>query len=75
MSRMRAVYVGSDGNYYGEVDVWERLEAGDWTPFAWDRESGVEWVETDDQQLLVLTPPGTAPERRYRADRGRDQDR
>ncbi|QSG04651.1 Uncharacterized protein HSR121_0295 [Halapricum desulfuricans] len=48
--------MGSDGDYYGEVDVWERLETGDWTPFAWDRESGVEWVETDDQQLLVLTP-------------------
>ncbi|MCU4719089.1 hypothetical protein [Halapricum hydrolyticum] len=60
MSRTRAVYVGSDGNYYGEADIWERFETGCWAPFAWDSESGEEWVETDEQQLLVLTP--TSPE-------------
>ncbi|QCC50021.1 hypothetical protein [Halapricum salinum] len=50
------LYRGNDGEYYGGVDIWERFESNSWTPFAWDPERGTEWVETDDQELLELTP-------------------
>lgn len=50
------VYRGSDGNYYGDADIWERFEAGDWTPCCWDADSGAEWVETDSGGLLALEP-------------------
>ena len=52
----KVLYAGSDGDYYGEVDIWERFEADRWVPFAWDPDSGAEWVETEDQELLELTP-------------------
>jgi hypothetical protein len=59
------VYRCSDGCYYGDVDVWERLESGEWTPCCWDTDSGMEWMETQDGELLVLEPTSQSalPER------------
>lgn len=51
-----SVYEGSDGRYYTEVELWERLESETWVPFAWDPETGQEWVETPAGDLLALTP-------------------
>lgn len=50
------VYSGSDGDYYGDVDLWEQFESGVWTPFCWDTETGVEWVEVQGGEILTLTP-------------------
>lgn len=50
------VYRCSNGRYYGDVNVWERLEAERWTPCFWDVESGHEWVETRTEEVLALTP-------------------
>jgi hypothetical protein len=50
------VYECSDGNYYGNADIWARFEAGEWTPVSWEEDSGTEWVETADGELLTLQP-------------------
>lgn len=50
------VYEGSDGRYYTDVQLWERLESEAWVPFCWDPETGEEWVETPAGELLALTP-------------------
>lgn len=50
------VYSCSNGQYYGDVDVWEHLESGTWKPCLWNPESGEEWVEKQDGELLVLVP-------------------
>ena len=50
------VYRGSNRQYYGDVDVWERLEAETWIPCFWDVTSGEEWVKTREEQLLTLVP-------------------
>lgn len=50
------IYECSDGNYYGDADIWARFEAGEWTPVNWDDESGTEWVETEDGEMLTLEP-------------------
>jgi hypothetical protein len=59
------LYRSSDGRYFGSADLWERLEAGDWTPCCWDEETGEEWVETRDGELLALQPisPQAVPDR------------
>lgn len=54
--KTNTVYSCSDGEYYGDVDMWERLESGTWTPCCWDTESGKEWMETRDGELLILEP-------------------
>ncbi len=51
-----SVYRGSDGRYYGDVDIWERLESGAWRPCCWDTESGDEWMGTSEGDLLALSP-------------------
>lgn len=50
------VYRCSDGRYYGDVDVWNHLESGAWTPCCWDTNCMKEWVETQRRELLVLIP-------------------
>lgn len=50
------IYQGSNGRYYGGVDLWDRFEQGRWSPVCWDEESGTEWVETESEELLVLEP-------------------
>lgn len=50
------IYRCSDGGYYGDADIWKQFEAGNWVPFCWDEESGHEWVETRDDELLALEP-------------------
>lgn len=54
------IYRGSDGQYYGDVDLWKRFEPGIWIPCCWDEESGTEWVETEAGDLLVLIPTSRA---------------
>jgi hypothetical protein len=56
MSNDNHLYECSDGNYYGNAEVWNRLEAGQWTPVDWDDESGTEWVENQDGDVLRLDP-------------------
>ncbi|SEO19454.1 hypothetical protein SAMN04487948_10118 [Halogranum amylolyticum] len=51
-----SIYRCSEGGYYGDVDIWEQLESGTWTPHCWDTETGIEWMETEDGELLVLEP-------------------
>lgn len=50
------IYQGSNGRYYGAVDLWDRFEQDTWSPVCWDEESGTEWVETEQGDLLVLEP-------------------
>lgn len=50
------VYRCSDGHYYGDGDIWNQLESGAWTPCCWDTESGKEWIERQDGELLILEP-------------------
>lgn len=50
------IYECSNGGYYGDRDVWKRLEAETWNVCCWDETSGTEWVETEDGELVVLTP-------------------
>lgn len=52
----KTIYRCCDGRYYGDVDVWERLESNVWTPCCWDAGSGTEWMETRAGDLLTLTP-------------------
>lgn len=47
---------GSDIGYCDDVDIWERFESGAWTPCCWDSEAGIEWIETEGGELLVLKP-------------------
>lgn len=54
------IYEGSNGRYYGDVDLWSRFEQGRWSPVCWDCESGTEWVETEREELLVLEPIPTS---------------
>jgi hypothetical protein len=51
-----SLYRSSDGRYFGDADVWERFETGDWTPCCWDTETGEEWIETRDGDVLRLRP-------------------
>ena len=53
---MAELYRGTDGTYYDEVTLWNRLESGEWRSFCWDAETGEEWVETDRGELLALEP-------------------
>ncbi len=50
------VYQGSNGRYYTDLEVWERLEAEEWTPLAWDSASGDEWMSTPAGDVLHLKP-------------------
>lgn len=50
------IYRCTDGSYYGDVDVWSRLESGVWRTCCWDDETGEEWVENRDGALLMLEP-------------------
>lgn len=52
----RNVYRCSNGQFYGDVGLWQRLESGEWSPCCWDQESGMEWVSAGDGELLSLTP-------------------
>lgn len=49
-------YRCSNGQYYDEEDVWERLEAGVWRPCCWDTETGTEWMEVHGRSLVCLEP-------------------
>lgn len=53
---MVTVYQCSDGSYYGDAQVWQRLESGQWTPCCWDADTGREWVENEAEELLLLEP-------------------
>jgi hypothetical protein len=50
------LYAGSDGEYYSDLQIWEHLEAGEWTVCCWDPETGAEWVEDDRKRLVTLRP-------------------
>lgn len=50
------VYKSSTGAYYGDADIWDRFESGEWKPCCWDPETGKEWIMTDSGDLLLLLP-------------------
>ena len=50
------VFQTSEGVYIGDAEVWERFESGEWTTCCWDTETGREWVETQEGDLLLLIP-------------------
>lgn len=50
------VYQSSEGEYFGDAEVWERFESGMWVPCCWNAETGKEWVKTQDGDLLLLIP-------------------
>lgn len=58
------IYQSNAGEYFGDAEVWERLESGVWEPFCWDVETGVEGVQTATHDLLILVPisPDALPE-------------
>lgn len=49
-------YRCSNGTYYSDEEIWERLEAGVWSVCCWDGETGEEWMESDEGRLLHLAP-------------------
>ncbi|MFB6132989.1 MAG: hypothetical protein ABEJ44_06265 [Halanaeroarchaeum sp.] len=49
-------YRGSDGVYYSEQAIWERLENGTWRVFCWDDDTGQEWFEAQGGVILCLEP-------------------
>ncbi|ELZ82564.1 hypothetical protein C453_15803 [Haloferax elongans ATCC BAA-1513] len=53
---MNAWYSGSDGQYYSDTEIWERLEDGIWRVCCWNAETGEEWMETDAGELVHLAP-------------------
>ena len=53
---METIYECSDGGYYSDVQVWERLESEAWRVCCWEAETGREWVENEDGELLMLDP-------------------
>ena len=50
------IYRSSTGEFWTGTEIWQRFESGEWTPCCWDSDSGVEWIETDAETLLCLTP-------------------
>lgn len=54
------IYRSSTGAYYTGTQLWRRFEADEWRPCCWDADSGREWVETTDGELLCLTPVSPA---------------
>lgn len=58
------LYRCCNGRYYGDVDVWTKLESGEWSSCCWNIESGEEWMHTREETLLHLKPipPSALPE-------------
>lgn len=54
------VYEGSNGHRYTDEEVWRRFETEVWRACMWDTEAGWELVETQDEDLLLLTPTDEA---------------
>jgi hypothetical protein len=50
------IYRRSDGGFVTGSGIWSRFEGGAWRPCCWNTETGAEWVVTDDDELLRLTP-------------------
>lgn len=50
------IYQASNGEFYGDVDVWEYLETERWRSVCWDDQTGQEWVETESGDLVILEP-------------------
>ena len=63
MNSSDTIYRSDTGRYYSPLELWRRLEAGEWTPINWDEDSEKEWVETRDGDMLELTPvdPSSLP--------------
>lgn len=51
-----AIYRGSDGEYYTDRDIWNRLEDRVWRVCCWDVRTGMEVIETEEGDLLFLAP-------------------
>jgi len=62
---MERVYEGSDGQYYTDEQILMKFESYEWTACMWEvDEPSRELVETEDGELLMLTPlPEAEPAR------------
>jgi hypothetical protein len=49
-------YRSSNGRYYRDSEIWSQFESGQWLPYCWDAETGAEWIQTDDGEIIELTP-------------------
>lgn len=47
-------YACSNGQYYSDVQIWQRMEIGAWHVCCWDPVTGEEWMEADRHTLLHL---------------------
>jgi hypothetical protein len=56
MTSSDTIYRSDSGRYYSTVELWRHFESGEWAPFKWDEATEKEWVETDDGEILELTP-------------------
>ena len=50
------IYESSTGEYYSGLDIWMRFESGLWEPHDWSQATGQEWVQTEADEVLTLTP-------------------
>lgn len=55
-SPVKTLYEGSNGRYYTEWQVHERLRAGEWKPCIEQRSPDRRLIGTDDEELLLLLP-------------------
>lgn len=56
MTGSNTIYRSDDGRYYSTVELWRHFESGEWDPLGWDEETEKEWVETEDGEIIELTP-------------------
>ncbi|WP_259517975.1 hypothetical protein [Halanaeroarchaeum sp. HSR-CO] len=49
-------YRCSNGSFYSDEEIWERLEAGVWEVCCWDEATGEEWMASGEGRLLHLAP-------------------
>jgi len=50
------VYRAETGRYVTGTEIWRKFETDEWTPYRWDADTGTEWVQTVDGDVLKLEP-------------------
>ncbi|WP_255171613.1 hypothetical protein [Natrononativus amylolyticus] len=53
------LYEASDGNYYTDWQVGQKMREGEWKPCMWEEETGRQLVGTTDGELLMLVSTKT----------------
>ena len=52
---MERLYLGADGATYTETDLWRNYETGAWRFCMGDSDAGLELVEVENGDLLMLS--------------------